>query len=92
LVSEKRPKLEILAFWRDSRHPQPMAQCFQVAPGLGKSKAQTYGLRPPPWASEMPRGPAWTLKIVPWAGGVGSKCWLVEKVVNVLSFVSNLLC
>ena len=70
--SEKGPKLEILAFWRVSRHPQPMAQCFQVAPGLGKSEAQTYGLRPPPWASEMPRGPAWTLKIVPWAGGVGS--------------------
>jgi hypothetical protein len=88
--SEKWPKLEILAFWRVSRHPQPMAQCFQVAPGLGKSEAQNYGLRPPPWASEMPRGPAWTLKIVPWAGGVGS-WWLIgEKVVNVLSFDSNL--
>ena len=70
--SEKRPKLKILAFLRVSQHPQPMAQCFLVAPGLGKSEAQTYGLRPPPWASEMPRGPAWTLKIVPWAGGVGS--------------------
>ena len=42
---------------------------------------------------------ALTLKIVPWAGGVGSagdvwrcKCWSLigEKVVNVLSFVSNL--
>ena len=63
---------------------------FLLAPGLGKSEAQTYGLRPPPLASEMPRGPAWTLKIVPWAGGVGS-WWLIgEKVVNVLSFDSNL--
>jgi hypothetical protein len=59
-------------FWRAYPTPPAHGPIFQVAPGLGKSEAQTYGLRPPPLASEMPRGPAWTLKIVPWAGGVGS--------------------
>ena len=78
------------SFWRAYPTPPAHGPIFQVAPGLGKSEAQTYGLRPPPLASEMPRGPAWTLKIVPWAGGVGS-WWLIgEKVVNVLSFDSNL--
>ena len=40
--SEKRPKLEILAFWRDSRHPQPRAQLFKVTTRM----RQTFGLPP----------------------------------------------
>ena len=41
------------------RKPTPPAQgpMFpSLRPGLGKSKAQNYGLRPPPGAFEMPRG------------------------------------
>ena len=39
---EKRPKLEILAFRRVSRHPQPRAQLFKVTTRM----RQTFGLPP----------------------------------------------
>jgi hypothetical protein len=57
--SEKGPKLEILAFWRVSRHPQHRAQFEKSRPGVGRPSACRLT-----WSK--------TCQIAPWAGGVGS--------------------
>jgi hypothetical protein len=57
--SEKGAKLEILAFWRVSRHPQPRAQFEKSQPGVGRPSACRLT-----WS--------WTCQIAPWAGDVGS--------------------
>jgi len=62
--SEKRPKLEFLAFWRVSRHPQPRAQFEKSQPGVGRPSACRLT-----WS--------WTCQIAPWAGGVGSQQMLL---------------
>ena len=48
--SEKRPKLEIFAFWRDSRHPQTRAQ-------FSKSRRASANRRPRPTACGLHPGP-----------------------------------
>jgi hypothetical protein len=70
--------------------PSPGHNFPSLRPGLGKSKAQNSGLRPPGWSFEMPRGPGFDFENCALGRGCRQQMLIGEKVVNALSFVLNL--